>query len=125
MNKHLLIKAKGYPSWVSVYDHLTHTAQAIRVMASYSGLCVKTAVLGAFLHDIGKASKLFQLQLHGIKPAQTFRHEFASLFFLSLIKKKQRDNILEMIIAHHKSICNDPSDKGFLDLAEFEEDPLH
>jgi CRISPR-associated endonuclease/helicase Cas3 len=83
---------------------------------------VEIAATGAALHDIGKASPVFQERLtSGYKRNQrTFRHEIASCFFLSLIKKEFHSSIIEMIIAHHKSIQYDSGNKGLLDLEENE-----
>lgn len=120
MNRHENIKAKGKPEWTSLYDHLTHVAIVAEKFSQSLGMNQSTAKKGALLHDIGKAHPAFQGQLNGIKPKQSFRHEIASLFFLDLIEEEEQAEIIEMIIAHHKSIINDPRKKGILDLLEEE-----
>ncbi|RXF70099.1 CRISPR-associated helicase Cas3' [Arcticibacter tournemirensis] len=124
MNKHEYIKAKGNPEWTPLYDHLLHVKTVAEVFASYAGMDIEAARLGALLHDIGKVHKVFQEQLQGKRPKQTFRHELSSLFFLPLIEENKRMLVLEMIVGHHKSVCNDAGNKGILDLLNDEDDPL-
>lgn len=99
--------------------HLKSVADAAVVIARHTGLDEKLARKGAILHDIGKVSPLFQRTLkHGYshQPGFVFRHEIASIFFISLFPKNERNAILDMIVAHHKSLKNDVAEKGFLDL---------
>lgn len=99
--------------------HLKSVADAAVVIARHTGLDEKLARKGAILHDIGKVSPLFQRTLkHGYshQPGFVFRHEIASILFLSLFEENERNTILDMIIAHHKSLKNDVAEKGFLDL---------
>lgn len=124
MDRHEHIKAKGKPEWTPLHDHLTQVRTAIEKFAHHCGLPVSIAVKGALLHDIGKAHPVFQHQLKGKKPRQTFRHEIASLFFLDLVEKNIQPAIIEMIVAHHKSMINDPYKKGLLDLLEEEVDVI-
>lgn len=116
MNPHEEIKAKGKPEWTTLYDHLLHVKLAIRKISSCLELNVKKATLAAIFHDIGKVHPIFQAQLHGVRPSQSFRHEIASLLFLPLVQEDWRNDVIEMIIAHHKSIRNDIKHKGILDL---------
>ncbi|MDR3665910.1 MAG: CRISPR-associated helicase Cas3' [Ignavibacteriaceae bacterium] len=124
MNKYEYIKAKGDPEWTSLYDHLNHVVIAATKFAENVKIDMEIARLGAILHDIGKVHDVFQQQLKGKKPYQAFRHELSSLFFLPLVKDEQKEAIIEMIVGHHKSICNDAGQKGILDLLECEDDPL-
>lgn len=99
--------------------HLKSVADAAVVIARHSGLDEDIARKGAILHDIGKVSPLFQSTLkHGYvrQPGFCFRHEIASILLLSLFAENERNAILDMIIAHHKSLKNDVAGKGFLDL---------
>lgn len=99
--------------------HLKSVADAAVVIARHSGLNEDIARKGAILHDIGKVSPLFQNTLkHGYvrQPGFCFRHEIASILLLSLFAENERNAILDMIIAHHKSLKNDVGEKGFLDL---------
>jgi len=102
-------------------QHLKNVADAAVVIAQHVGLDPDLAFKGAVLHDIGKASPLFQKTLkHDYiqQPNFTFRHEIASLFFISLFPEKERPAIIDMIVAHHKSIYHDVMEKGILDLDE-------
>ncbi len=99
--------------------HLQCVASVAVVIARHAGLDEELARKGAILHDIGKVSPLFQQTLkHGYirRPDFVFRHEIASLLFISLFSEKERHAIIEMIVAHHKSILNDIGGKGILDL---------
>jgi CRISPR-associated endonuclease/helicase Cas3 len=118
------IKAKGGPEFTSLYDHLSHVKSAAGRFARHMGFDPAIAQCGAVLHDIGKASPVFQKRLlSGNRPGQhTFRHEIASCFFLPLVEPSCRPRVMEMIIAHHKSIENDKGYKGLLDLEEHEGD---
>ena len=102
-------------------QHIKDVADAAVVIAKHVGLDPDLAFKGAILHDIGKASPSFQKTLkHDYiqQPDFTFRHEIASLFFISLFPEKERPAIIDMIVAHHKSIYHDVREKGILDLDE-------
>lgn len=102
-------------------EHLKSVADTAVVVARHTGLDELLAWKGAVLHDIGKVSPLFQQSLkHGYihQPGFVFRHEIASLFFISLFQNDERPAIIEMIVAHHKSISQDIGEKGILDLDE-------
>jgi len=101
--------------------HLNDVAMVAVSVAQNLGMNTETAWKGAILHDIGKVSPLFQQTLKPGFIRSTgfiFRHEIASLFFISLVKEEEKNAVIEMIAAHHKSIYNDVSGKGFLDLDE-------
>ncbi|MDD3686562.1 MAG: CRISPR-associated helicase Cas3' [Bacteroidales bacterium] len=100
-------------------QHLKEVAQLAVIVAKNLGLDEKIAYKGAIFHDIGKASTLFQQTLRKgwqRPPDFIFRHEIASLFFLSLLEEEEKFPIIEMIVAHHKSIYQDTGGKGILDL---------
>lgn len=120
MNHHPEIKAKGKPEWTILFNHLMHVKLAIQKIAANTGLDGRNAAVAAIFHDIGKAHPVFQARLKGEKSVQTFRHEIASLFFLPLITKSMWDEMIEMIVAHHKSIRQDLKLKGILDLERHE-----
>lgn len=104
-------------------SHLSDVAEAAAVIAKNIGLDEDIARKGAMLHDIGKTSSVFQQTLkHGYvrRPGFIFRHEIASLFFISLLKDEEKGSVIEMIAAHHKSVCNDVRGLGLLDLDENE-----
>ena len=117
-HEYILAKHEGMGT-IPLAAHLQEVAAAAVVIARNGGLNESLAHKGAILHDIGKVSPLFQAQLKNgyVRPPHfIFRHEIASLFFLSLLKEEERPEILEMIIAHHKSTLNDVNHKGLLDL---------
>lgn len=104
---------------VSLYRHLKNVADIAEVVSEHLGLDRQIAIAGALLHDIGKASPLFQHSLsngYKPKPGFVFRHEIASLFFLSLVREDYKDSVLEMIVAHHKSMYKDVRGMGLLDM---------
>jgi CRISPR-associated endonuclease/helicase Cas3 len=120
------IKAKGAPENTSLFTHTRLVYSAIRKFAEALDFDIETAGLGALLHDIGKTSTIFQNNLKPgrRKKAITFRHEIASCFFISLFKATLHPPLIEMVIAHHKSIKNDHGDKGILDLEEYVKNPF-
>lgn len=102
-------------------QHLTDVASIAVQIASYMNLNITIAYKGAILHDIGKASPVFQntLQPKFVRPPGfIFRHEIASLFFTSLIEEKDQPVVIDMIVAHHKSVYKDAKGMGLLDLED-------
>lgn len=123
---HILAKSENSGS-ILLIQHLSEVAQLAEIVARNLGLDVCTACKGAILHDIGKVSPLFQrtLKTNYLRPPGfVFRHEFASLFFISLLPENEREPVIEMIVAHHKSVYQDAGGKGLLDLLENDPDCL-
>lgn len=124
-NRHDEILAKSERNGsVSLYQHLSDVADVAVSIAGHVGLDEQTAKLGALLHDIGKASPTFQKRLklsHPKNDRTVFRHEIASLLFLSLVEEDKRDAVIEMIAAHHKSARKDVAMLGLLDLDDMED----
>lgn len=119
----LHLKAKTEPEDTSLYQHLCDVAMVAQNIAPHFGMDKDIARNGAILHDIGKASTVFQHRLKNPKRYDTpFRHEIASCFFISLFDESIQNKLIEMVIAHHKSVLNDARDKGILDLDEMRED---
>lgn len=120
MNIHQEILAKGERNGrICLFQHLKNVADIAAVVANHAGLDEHIAIEGALLHDIGKVSPLFQKSLarsYKKKPGSVFRHEIASLFFLSLIKEAHRNAVIDMVVAHHKSMYKDVRELGILDL---------
>lgn len=113
------IKAKGYPEETTLHEHLFLVGNVAEKIAIYSNINPQIARFGAILHDIGKTSTVFQQRLTAKKkPGTPFRHEIASCFFISLFDKELQPELIEMIIAHHKSVAEDAKRKGILDLNE-------
>lgn len=109
--------------FVPLTKHLKDVSDVAAVIARNSGLDEKIAYKGSILHDIGKVSSVFQQTLkHGYSRPRgfIFRHEIASLFFISLLKEEEKNVVIDMIVAHHKSINQDVRELGFLDLDDNE-----
>jgi CRISPR-associated endonuclease/helicase Cas3 len=114
------IKAKGKPDFTPLVTHLQQVTIVAEKVAFGIGSDPVLARYGAILHDIGKAHPEFQRRLNeeyrvGDLP---FRHEISSCLFLSLFPEKMQPALIDMVIAHHKSIRKDARDKGLLDLTE-------
>lgn len=123
---HILAKGE-HNGEMSLTQHLSEVAHLAEVVAFNLGLDISIARKGAILHDIGKVSPLFQQTLkmnYQRPPGFVFRHEIASLFFISLLKEDEKYPIIDMIVAHHKSIYRDVRGKGILDLMENDPDCL-
>lgn len=113
-----------YNGGTTLIGHTEHCLIAIEKIAKSLDFNPEIAKQGAILHDIGKTHPVFQERL---KPTyrhsfgeEPFRHELASLLFLPLCKKEQYPYLIDMIVAHHKSI---DEEKGILDFEDnWEED---
>jgi CRISPR-associated endonuclease/helicase Cas3 len=121
MNTYDRILAKSAANGgISLKEHIMSVTKYVDMGALYFGLDRNIARYGALLHDIGKTSPLFQQKLkkgyHYSPQEINFRHEIASLFFLSLIDMEIWPQIIDMVIAHHKSIFKDGRELGILDL---------
>ncbi|MGQ7870282.1 CRISPR-associated helicase Cas3' [Sunxiuqinia sp. sy24] len=122
------LKAKGKPEETPLFTHLDDVATVIEKVADYLNMDPQVARYGAILHDIGKASTIFQKRLtqtykrrDSDKP---FRHEIASCFFLSLFEEQIQPQLMDMVIAHHKSMFKDAREKGIVDLFQNWEDEI-
>lgn len=120
---HILAKSEKYGS-IPLTAHLLSTAYFAQMAAEYYGVDMTTAHLGGLLHDIGKASLVFQKRLREERlfSARPFRHEIASLFFLKLLDREKWHPVIDMIVSHHKSIIKDGKECGILDLDNLEGD---
>ena len=111
------IKAKGKPDFMPLVTHLEQVASVAEKVAKELSMDVNIARQGAILHDIGKTNPIFQKRLYGQDNlTNPYRHEIGSIFFLSLFPENIHSELIEMVIAHHKSIYNDAREKGILDL---------
>jgi len=109
--------AKSGPEWTTLKEHTRHVEESVLVFARHLGMDEEIARNGAILHDLGKAHPLFQAQLQNTGSRnKIYRHEIGSLFFLSVFPKEQWDSLIEMVVAHHKSVFGDVGEKGLLDL---------
>lgn len=122
MKEHCEILAKSDDGVrTTLFQHLKDVAEIAVIVARNVGLDADIAREGALLHDIGKVSPVFQKSLIGtsrLAPGHVFRHEIASLFFVSLVSEQHRDAVIDMVVAHHKSVFNDIRGLGLLDLNE-------
>lgn len=114
------IKAKGRPDFTPLVNHLQQVVIVAEKVAVGIGSNIELARYGATLHDIGKAHPEFQRRLDkeyqiGDLP---FRHEIASCLFISLFDETIQPSLIDMVIAHHKSLRGDVREKGLLDLTE-------
>ncbi len=117
----LLAKSDG----TTLTEHLRQVAYAAKRIADVISFDKKTAELGAILHDIGKAhpdfQKLLDNQTNAMNFGIPFRHEIASILFLHLFPKEVWNDLIELVIAHHRSpIVPQNPGKGIVDLVEIE-----
>jgi CRISPR-associated endonuclease/helicase Cas3 len=120
----LLAKSDG----TTLRDHTRHVLAAMKAIARYllpriSDNEYETAIRGAILHDLGKAHPLFQESLSpGFDPSKRefevpHRHEISSLLFLPLFGRDEWPQLVDMVVAHHKSVraLSGNSGKGLVD----------
>ncbi len=111
------IKAKGKPDFMPLVTHLEQVASVAEKVAKELSMNIDIARQGAILHDIGKTNPVFQKRLYGKNNSKkAYRHEIGSVFFLSLFPEEIHAELIEMVVAHHKSIYNDARERGILDL---------
>lgn len=125
----LLAKSQGNGG-TTLLDHTRHVLQAIEHIARQIGFeNIELALQAAALHDTGKAHPKFAAQLQeadGIKVWSSLnernqwsfvhRHELSSLLLLPCFPREQWDALIEMIVAHHKSVEEDSRQRGLMDL---------
>ncbi|MBN8566557.1 MAG: CRISPR-associated helicase Cas3' [Flavobacteriales bacterium] len=115
-------KSSNYGS-LSILDHTRQVVSAIDKFAE----CFEyefnkdVAIKGAILHDLGKAHPDFQDKINRInknamESINFHRHEISSLAFLPIFALSERDILIDMVVAHHKSIINDRTGRGILDI---------
>ena len=127
MNKpcpHLMAKSPENGN-VTLVEHTEHVLAAAEKLANHLNLDEEKRSIvrwGAVLHDMGKASPIFQRIL---KPdykrdimTKPYRHELGSLFFIPLVPPELRDAVVDMIVAHHRSTEKDGRLQGIVDLDE-------
>lgn len=122
--------------WTTLEQHTSHVVSAAKSLAPalLPGITDnehQIAVHAAILHDLGKAHPFFQASLQpGFerpKYGVPHRHEISSLLFLPLFPQAEWPQIIDMVVAHHKSlqVFGGKSGKGLLDLVEgYNEDPV-
>ncbi|MDR0605644.1 MAG: CRISPR-associated helicase Cas3' [Bacteroidales bacterium] len=122
----ILAKSIHYGN-VSLLEHTQQVVQAIKIFSSHFDFSfdLEIACKGAILHDLGKAHDHFQNKMNAINAKSlvelrednyVHRHELSSLAFLPVFPEKEWNTLIDMVVAHHKSIENDPKERGILDL---------
>ena len=123
----LLAKSKRQGG-LTLYEHTAHVVAVIEVFAQRLGFDRQLARCGGVLHDLGKAHPFFQSQVQGTLSFDDFcrahphRHEISSLLFLPLFSRDIWPQLIEMVVAHHKSVLKDSRQRGLLDLAHYDFD---
>lgn len=105
---------------LTILEHTKYVVEAIKSFAIAYGFDAEIAKNGAILHDLGKAHPYFQKSIRKqIRDVDRInhRHEISSLAFLPAFPKKQWDDLIDMVVAHHKSIKEDARKKGILDIS--------
>lgn len=122
MNEYLSIRAKGKTgNNLSLVHHIRHVLAVVEKIADYYNFSEEEKQLarwGAILHDMGKANTIFQNRLDRKREIDDdpYRHELASLFFLPLFNKDLWSTLIDLIVAHHRSIKDDARKQGIIDL---------
>lgn len=122
----ILAKSKNYGD-LTLEEHTAHVVQAIQNFAKNFDFDfnLDIAKKGAILHDLGKAHHYFQRRMKNINADSLLeareydfihRHELSSLAFLPAFPKTDWDALIDMVVAHHKSVVGDPKERGILDL---------
>ncbi len=122
----ILAKSINYGG-TTLLEHTKHVVLAIELFAQKYAFDfdVDLAKKGAILHDLGKAHPHFQRKinkLNGKSLAEnqkwkfTHRHEISSLAFLPVFPKNEWNTLIDLVVAHHKSMQNDKRKKGILDI---------
>ncbi len=127
---------KTFDDRTTLNQHTAHVVKAVKaitpaLLPDITKAEYQIAIHAAVLHDLGKAHHFFQASL-----AKDFerpelgvphRHEISSLLFLPLFPAEEWPQIIDMVVAHHKSlqVFGNKSGKGLIDLVEcYDETPV-
>lgn len=125
----LLAKSKGNGG-TTLLEHTQHVMQALAHIAPHFGFTdLPVPLIAAALHDAGKAHPKFQAQIREADGETVWaslyeerlwdfvhRHELSSLLFLPCLPREQWNDVIELIVAHHKPIEDDKRNRGLMDL---------
>lgn len=125
LNK-ILAKSVNYGG-LTLLEHTQHVTEAIELFAKKYAFNFNADIAkkGAILHDLGKAHPHFQRKINNINSGSisesrewnfAHRHEISSLAFLPSFPTEEWNPLIDLVIGHHKSIENDPSQRGIIDL---------
>lgn len=116
------IYAKSHGRHMLLHEHLSDVVFLVNELSKkfgFSSRHKRILLLGALLHDLGKLHPVFQQNILNVINAQngeeseyirdeetgmTLRHEIVSLLFLPMFPRSYWNVLIQMIIAHHKSI---------------------
>lgn len=112
-------------------QHTSHVVSATESMAhallpEITDVEYQVAIHGAILHDLGKAHPYFQAKLAPnfddakYRYEVPHRHEISSLLFLPLFPQTEWPQLIDMVVAHHKSLqaTGGKRGRGLKDLVE-------
>ena len=114
----------------TLLEHTQQVVQAIKVFAKeyQFDFDLQIAIKAAVLHDLGKAHPHFQKKISGDKNTSSLqealaedyihRHELSSIGFLPIFPKAEWNDLIDLVVAHHKAIKDDKRERGILDLDE-------
>lgn len=122
----ILAKSKDYGG-TTLLEHTQHVVMVTELFAMKYAYRFDLEIVrkGAVLHDLGKAHPHFQRKIHNINGESLgdertwsfiHRHELSSLGFLPVFPKTEWSDLVDLVVAHHKSIEKDAGEKGILDL---------
>ncbi|MBE2190371.1 MAG: CRISPR-associated helicase Cas3', partial [Candidatus Kapabacteria bacterium] len=119
----ILAKSSEYGS-VTLLDHTIQVVNTTQYFANHFNFSFdnKAILYGAIIHDLGKSHHYFQKMISKDEnddfdfSEYKHRHEISSLGFLPAIPTDYWDLVIDMVVAHHKSIENDSRKRGILDL---------
>lgn len=122
----ILAKSKDYGG-TTLLEHTHHVVLAIEKFSEKYAFNFNQELVrkGAVLHDLGKAHPHFQRKIQKINRISLrekrkwefiHRHELSSLGFLSAFPENEWPTLIDLVVAHHKSMEGDAGEKGILDL---------
>lgn len=116
---------------LTLLEHTRHVLLGVEAMAPAYGFTPeeqRIARFGAVLHDLGKAHPHFQKmvtvgleEIDRLEDDPPHRHEISSLLLLAAFPESYWPALVDMVVAHHKSVLEDVRRRGLLDMVGFDE----